>query len=584
VTLGLVAAPSASAAVRHASPESTDVSGQCSSSPCRLDRAVAVAGPADEVVLAGGTYAVGYAIRSTAAVSIRPAVAAQRPRLVGSPGLGSPTLELAGGGTVTGLDIESTSNVALQLGGGARGVALILKAGPTATAAAKLFSAPNPTALIGSVARNEGANTAIDMIDPASGPGGGAALINVTAISSQGNSWGVVTSLADQNPVLTNVIARGTSKDLHGRSGSKPIAVTSSNFRSARAANFTDVAGNQKDVPVAFVDEAAGDLRLASGAAAIDAGVEDPLAAGTSDPAGAPRSIGARPDIGAYEHDPASPPVARPPVGDDDDGEDGAPDDDPSDPGATDQDTKQGGVTPTPGSTAEPFGVLPLALPAAGTPALAETVAVDVDSGTLLVRAPGARTFVPLTAATVVGVGSTIDARAGRVRLTSVREGGRLQTGEFWGGIFTVRQTRSAVPYTELVLTGGDFRGCPTARTRAARRRSPPAAPSTGASAGPSCARCGAATTRAASALADATATRRSEAPSGSSRTAATARARWSSTARVLVKPTRRGRTVLVKAGSSHLVRAPARYRMVWLVCVGDVGERSELGGIRWRG
>jgi hypothetical protein len=69
-----------------------------------------------------------------------------------------------------------------------------------------------------------------------------------------------------------------------------------------------------------------------------------------------------------------------------------------------------------------------------------------------------------------VPVGSTIDATHGVVELTSVRGAGdaRPQTGRFWGGRFKVRQTRRGGGYTDLVLNGGSFGGCPD-RGRAKR-------------------------------------------------------------------------------------------------------------------
>ena len=87
---------------------------------------------------------------------------------------------------------------------------------------------------------------------------------------------------------------------------------------------------------------------------------------------------------------------------------------------------------------------------------------VDAATGSVLVRLPGSGRYVPLSEAASVPVGSTIDATNGHVLLTSVRDSsGTAQTGEFWGGVFVVRQGRGKAPYTELVLTGGSFAACP---------------------------------------------------------------------------------------------------------------------------
>jgi hypothetical protein len=110
---------------------------------------------------------------------------------------------------------------------------------------------------------------------------------------------------------------------------------------------------------------------------------------------------------------------------------------------------------------------------------LAERVRVEATSGAPLVRLPGADRSIALADAATVPVGSTIDATRGHVELTSVRDrSGRVQTGEFWGGRFVVRQTAGRMPYTDLVLRAS-FAGCPAARSAsrgaplasAARRR-----------------------------------------------------------------------------------------------------------------
>jgi hypothetical protein len=73
-------------------------------------------------------------------------------------------------------------------------------------------------------------------------------------------------------------------------------------------------------------------------------------------------------------------------------------------------------------------------------------------------------------------MGSTIDARRGRVELTTVRDRrrNRLQEGRFYGGVFKVRQRASDRFITELVLNQR-LAPCPRRRaasaSRAARRR-----------------------------------------------------------------------------------------------------------------
>ncbi len=122
-------------------------------------------------------------------------------------------------------------------------------------------------------------------------------------------------------------------------------------------------------------------------------------------------------------------------------------------------------------------------------PVLGRTVNVRAVSGrvTIGVRGggSGARAsqkgvrFVPLTQARSIPVGSFINTRRGKIRLTSARDTkGATQTGDFSAGLFQVLQSRSrrAKGLTELRLKGSSFRRCTARRSgkraqAAARRR-----------------------------------------------------------------------------------------------------------------
>ncbi len=76
-------------------------------------------------------------------------------------------------------------------------------------------------------------------------------------------------------------------------------------------------------------------------------------------------------------------------------------------------------------------------------PAFGKTATLRAVSGTVLLRGPGEREFVPLTATASVRLGTVVDTRHGEVRLQSVASpGGGTQTGRFHGGIFKVSQTK----------------------------------------------------------------------------------------------------------------------------------------------
>lgn len=98
-------------------------------------------------------------------------------------------------------------------------------------------------------------------------------------------------------------------------------------------------------------------------------------------------------------------------------------------------------------------------------PVLARTGNVSPVSGKVLVKVPGSKQFVPLTALRQIPFGSVIDARNGRVSVTAALPGGRTETGQYFGGEFILRQERNGLVVAEL--TGGNFSVCPTRRERA---------------------------------------------------------------------------------------------------------------------
>jgi DNA-binding beta-propeller fold protein YncE len=97
----------------------------------------------------------------------------------------------------------------------------------------------------------------------------------------------------------------------------------------------------------------------------------------------------------------------------------------------------------------------PLQIVQAPVPDLGETLVADPVRGTVLVRLPGRRRFVPLQTVTELPLGSTLDTRRGRVNVaTERRRPGRVQEGRFFGGVFAVRQRRRTRFVTELILRG----------------------------------------------------------------------------------------------------------------------------------
>ena len=103
-------------------------------------------------------------------------------------------------------------------------------------------------------------------------------------------------------------------------------------------------------------------------------------------------------------------------------------------------------------------------------PNLGETLLADPLAGRIRVRLPGAENFQRLADIEELPMGSTIDARRGRVELTTVRDRrNRLQEGRFFGGVFRVRQRSRDRFVTELVLSER-LRRCPPRGSASAAR------------------------------------------------------------------------------------------------------------------
>jgi hypothetical protein len=88
-------------------------------------------------------------------------------------------------------------------------------------------------------------------------------------------------------------------------------------------------------------------------------------------------------------------------------------------------------------------------------------------SGTIYVKLPGSKKFVLLGPEEQVPFGTVIDARKGRVQLTSAIPGGKTETITFYSGVFKLTQTRNGE--VTATLWGGSFVGCPLVKKNALR-------------------------------------------------------------------------------------------------------------------
>lgn len=114
------------------------------------------------------------------------------------------------------------------------------------------------------------------------------------------------------------------------------------------------------------------------------------------------------------------------------------------------------------------------ATPPLPEPVLAKTVNIAPVSGTVLVKLPRTTRFILLSQAAQVPVGSLIDTRKGRVRLFAADGRGKVQTADFYQGLFKLTQPAKLRGMVELLLSGGRFAGCGKAlkpATAAAKRK-----------------------------------------------------------------------------------------------------------------
>ncbi|MEN3284861.1 MAG: hypothetical protein V7607_6001 [Solirubrobacteraceae bacterium] len=120
-------------------------------------------------------------------------------------------------------------------------------------------------------------------------------------------------------------------------------------------------------------------------------------------------------------------------------------------------------VPPAPGTTTS-WGPT---TPSETAPVLGQSVNVAPATGTVLVRAPGATSSIPLSGAASIPVGAILDTRKGAVDLTTALPGGQTQSATFHGALVQIRQPASAGGMTDLVLRGPKP-SCTSGRARAA--------------------------------------------------------------------------------------------------------------------
>ena len=108
-------------------------------------------------------------------------------------------------------------------------------------------------------------------------------------------------------------------------------------------------------------------------------------------------------------------------------------------------------------------------------PELAEVVVAE-PTGRVRVKRPGGRWKPLIGSGAELPVGTALDMRRGKVRLTTAARNGSKQTGTFGGGMAQIRQPRRGRGRVDLYLRGGNFAACRRLARRRARGSSSPLA------------------------------------------------------------------------------------------------------------
>jgi hypothetical protein len=304
----LALVPAAYAGQRFASPGGTGT--ECTQEkPCELKEAVMTAKAGDEVIITPGAYEVKGPISAPPVTNVQ---------IHGEPSGPKPKINAAFGGPVFSLFQAGDSLSYVEIENDANGGAGVncfssrlerIRVQVVGLGGTGVFMTSDCT-IRNSLFSVEGASS-YGLRGENSGSGNTAASArNVTVITSGSHSIGAYSEYSEITEgsftlELVNSIIQGTEHDLEmitGTKGPGNISVTHSNFDSSNPvgekAKVIDGGGNQTAPPL-FVDAEKGDYHEAVGSPTIDAGVAGEL--GPFDLDGNLRTLGAAPDIGAYE-------------------------------------------------------------------------------------------------------------------------------------------------------------------------------------------------------------------------------------------------------------------------------------------
>lgn len=92
-------------------------------------------------------------------------------------------------------------------------------------------------------------------------------------------------------------------------------------------------------------------------------------------------------------------------------------------------------------------------------PVYGQSFLISKVAGTVFARATPTSEVIVIDAPVLLPLGAFVNARGGRVSITTADSTGVTQTGQFWQGRFRLTQTTDAVPFTNLTMLDG-AKGC----------------------------------------------------------------------------------------------------------------------------
>ncbi len=289
----------ATAAIRHVAPTGTGT--ECTvAAPCGLEVGIEGAASGDEVAIGAGSYTAAAGPGESIDFPLGPATVTARGATVGTgrPVITTRLVRVRGTSVLSDVELRSSgafvSSVLSVTGGRAERVLA-----ENTSASGPACDIVNPgSVLVDSVCRVTVPGNAFAALEVY----GGVTVRNVTAYAA--GAAAVRTEGAFSTSDVINSVADGSGPDVDRFNGGGTVTLTNSYF-----AAFTDgfmppfVITGRVSTGLAL-RAAPGDLRQTAGSTTVDAGTATGVAAGELDLNGNLRTVGAAPDIGAYEQVP----------------------------------------------------------------------------------------------------------------------------------------------------------------------------------------------------------------------------------------------------------------------------------------